>query len=172
MALTPAHRRLLLTLHISASVGWLGAVFVFVALAAIALTNGQPEIQKGVYIAMEPLAWFSLLPLAIASLLTGVVQALATPWGLFRHYWVLFKLFITVVATIVLLTYMPTFGGIADSAADPAANPSHLEPFGSSVLLHGGLALTGLLLATVLSVYKPRGTVRPVARVDGMLPQE
>jgi hypothetical protein len=35
---------------------------------------------------------------------------------LFRHYWVLFKLLITVVATIVLLTYMETFRSMADPA--------------------------------------------------------
>ena len=121
---------------------------------------------------MEPLAWYSLIPLAIASLLTGVVQAVATPWGLFRHYWVLFKLIITVVATIVLFSYMPTFAGMADGAGGPATNRPHLEPYGTSVLLHGGLALAGLLLATVLSVYKPRGTLRTGAMVDGLVPQE
>ena len=50
---------------------------------------------------------FVIVPLAIASLLTGVVQALATPWGLFRHYWVVIKLFLTVFATLVLLASPP-----------------------------------------------------------------
>lgn len=56
--------------------------------------------MRGVYLLMEPLAWLVLVPLAFASLLTGLVQSLgsAGAWVLVRHYWVLFKLLITVVA--------------------------------------------------------------------------
>jgi hypothetical protein len=99
-----------------------------------------------------------LVPLALASLLTGLVQSLGTTWGLFRHYWVLFKLLITVVATIVLLTYMETFRSMAGVAADPAADLGVVR--NPSPLLHAGAALAVLLVATVLAVYKPRGRTR------------
>ncbi len=62
--------------------------------------------MRAAYLVMELIGWFVLVPLSLASLLTGLVQALGTKWGLFRHYWVLFKLLITVLATIVLLMYM------------------------------------------------------------------
>jgi len=71
--------------------------------------------------------------LALASLLTGILQSLGTTWGLFRHYWILFKLLINLIATIVLLTYMETFALMAAVAADPGAdldevrNPSPLR---------------------------------------------
>ena len=73
-----------------------------------------------------------LVPLAHASLLTGVAISLGTPWGLFKHYWVLTKLAITLVATLVLLVYMGTFGEMAAAAGNPAMelwrirNPSPL----------------------------------------------
>jgi hypothetical protein len=107
---------------------------------------------------MEPAAWLVLVPLAFASLLTGLVQALGTTWGLFRHYWVLFKLLINVVATIVLLTYMETFSFMADVAADPSADLGVVR--NASPLLHAGAALLLLLAATTLAVYKPRGMTR------------
>ena len=70
---------------------------------------------------MEPAAWSVLVPLAFASLLTGLIQSLGTNWGLARHYWVLAKLLINVVTTTVLLLYLPTFAAMAAVAADPRA---------------------------------------------------
>jgi hypothetical protein len=99
--------------------------------------------------------------LAFASLLTGLVQALGTPWGVFRHYWVLFKLLINVFATVVLLLYMETFGVMARVAADPNADLGAVR--NASPALHAGGALLLLLTATALSVYKPRG-VTPYGR--------
>jgi hypothetical protein len=110
---------------------------------------------RGVYLVMEPAAWFVLVPLALASLLTGLVQSLGTTWGLFRHYWVLFKLLINVVTTIVLLIYMQTFSFMADVAADPRADLGVVR--NASPVLHAGAALLLLLVATTLAVYKPRG---------------
>jgi hypothetical protein len=110
---------------------------------------------RGAYLVMEPAAWLVLVPLAFASLLTGLVQALGTTWGLFWHYWVLFKLVINVVATAVLLLYMETFDAMADVAADPRSDLSAVRNV--SPLLHAALALLLLLVATTLAVYKPRG---------------
>jgi hypothetical protein len=156
--MTPRVRKLALTAHVSASVGWLGAVAGFLALSVVGLTSGDAETVRGTYLVMEPAAWFVLVPLAFASFLTGLVQALGTTWGLFRHYWVLFKLLINVVATLVLLTYMETFRLMADVAADPSADLSAVR--NASPTLHAGAALIFLLAATTLAIYKPRGLTR------------
>lgn len=153
MIASPRLRKLALTVHIAASVGWLGAVACFLALTVVALASDDPRTVRGAYLVMEPIGWFALVPLAVASLLTGLVQSLGTTWGLFRHYWVVFKLAINVLATIVLLAYMQTldyFAGVAASG-DLALLRS------PSPLLHSVLALVLLLVATVLAVYKPRG---------------
>lgn len=158
-------RRLVLTAHVVSSVGWLGAIVVFLALAVVGLTSEDAELVRAVYRAAEPITWFVLVPFALASLLTGVVQSLATNWGLFRHYWILFKLVISVVATVVLLLYTETVGFFADLAADSSTDLTELRA--PTFVLHSGAALLLLLAATVLAVYKPRGMTRYGRRKRG-----
>ncbi len=155
MTMPPRLRRLALTAHVTSSVGWLGAVTAFLALALVGLSGHSAQTVRGAYLVMEPAAWFVLVPLAIASLLTGVIQALGTTWGLFRHYWVVFKLLITVVSTVVLIVYMETFSLMADVAADESADLAAVR--NPSPVLHAAAAMILLLAATVLAIYKPRG---------------
>jgi len=131
------------------------AIVVFLALGIVGLTSQNAQTVRGVYLAMEPAAWAVLVPFALASLLTGTVQSLGTTWGLFRHYWVLFKLLITVFATIFLLIYMETFRVMAGVAADPTADLALVRS--PSPRFHAVLALLVLLVANVLAIYKPRG---------------
>src|SRR5688572_5860187 len=145
-------RRFLLTAHVTLSVGWIGAVCVFLALAVIGLTSQSPNTVRGAYLVMERAAWLALVPFAFASLLSGVVVSLTTPWGLFRHYWVVFKLLITAFATMVLMIYMETFRHMATIAADPASDLATIR--NPSPLFHAVLALLILLAATVLAIYK------------------
>ncbi|MGP3963895.1 hypothetical protein ACTWPT_48815 [Nonomuraea sp. 3N208] len=160
--MAPALRKLVLTTHITSSMGWLGAVLVFLALAIIGLTSQDAQTVRAVYLVMEPAAWYTLIPLAVASLLTGLLQSLGTTWGLFRHYWVLFKLLINVGAIIVLLMYTETLAYLAGVAAAPGSTSGMLKS--PSVLIHAVLALVLLLVATVLAVYKPRGRTRYAIR--------
>jgi hypothetical protein len=161
MTMTPHLRKFALTAHVTTTVGWLGAVVVFLALGIVGLTSQDAQTVRGAYLVMEPAAWLVLVPLAFASLLTGLVMSLGTTWGLFRHYWVLFKLLINVFATIILLTYMETFSFMAGVAADPSGDLALVR--NASPMLHAVLALLVLLVATVLAVYKPRG-VTPYGR--------
>lgn len=156
MTMTPVLRKFALTVHITASVGWIGAVIAYLALVAATMTSQDAQTVRGAYLAMEPITRFALVPLAFASLLTGLVMSLGTPWGLFRHYWVLAKLLLTILATIVLLSYTQTVGFLADVAADPGAD---LDGMGGG-LLHPAGGLVVLLLIMILSVYKPRGMTR------------
>ncbi len=158
MTMSPGVRKLALTAHVSTSVGWLGAVVVFLALAIIGVTSPDAQTVRGVYLVMETAGWFVLLPLAVLSLVTGVIQALGTSWGLFRHYWVLFKLLTTLFATIILLTYMETFSALANVAADPRADLAMVR--NPSPLIHSALAVLVLLVPMSLSIFKPRGKTR------------
>lgn len=153
--MTPRIRKLVLTAHVASSVGWLGAVVAFMGLGVVGLTSDDAQTARGAYLVMKPAAWFVLVPLALASLATGLIQSLGSTWGLFRHYWVVFKLAINVLATAVLFTYMGTFDAMADVASDPTADLESVRNF--SPVLHAGLAVLLLLTATVLAVYKPRG---------------
>jgi hypothetical protein len=148
----------MLTTHITLSVGWIGAIVAYLALVIAAMTNPETEILRAAWIAMELMGWFTLVPLALASLLTGLVMALGTKWGLFQHYWVLFSLFLTIVATVVLLEHMETVSFFAGVAAEmDSADVDALRDGLQSELLHGGVGLLVLLVIQVLNVYKPRG---------------
>jgi hypothetical protein len=160
--MTPALRRFTFTAHITTSIGWVGAVLAFLALAVIGFTSDDPLKVRGAYLLMAPAAWFVLVPLAHASLLSGIVLSLGTTWGLFRYYWVVLKLGITAFATVILLIYMGTFRQMAGVAADPVV---HLEVVrNASPIVHAILALVLLVTATVLGVYKPFGTTAYGAR--------
>ena len=153
--MTPALRRLTFTTHITTSVGWVGAVIAFLALAVIGFTSNDEAKVRGAYLLMAPAAWFVLVPLAHASLLSGIVLSLGTTWGLFRYYWVVLKLGITVFSTVILLVYMGTFRQMAGVAADPVLDLAAVR--NASPIDHAVLALILLLAATVLGVYKPLG---------------
>jgi hypothetical protein len=161
MALTPRLRKLALTAHVAASVGWLGAVIAFLGLSMAGLTSQDPPTVRGAYLVMELTGWVVLLPLSLASLLTGLVCSLGSVWGLVQHYWVLFKLVINVVATIVLLLYMQTLDYLGDVAAATTLSSNQLRGLRDpSPVLHAAAALLLLVVATTLAIYKPRGMTR------------
>jgi len=100
-----------------------------------------------------------IVPLSFAALLTGVVQSLATHWGLFRHYWVLMKFLLTIGATALLL--MHQFSAVAKAArhssdAAPGVLPE-VGQLGTQLLGDASFGLLALLAITTLSVYKPWG---------------
>src|SRR5438093_10643665 len=97
---------------------------------------------RAAYLATEMITWFVIVPLAFASLLTGLIIALGTPWGLFRHYWVLISLALTVLCTVVLLGHMLSMSTTAGTGGD---------------LEHPGVGLIILLVIATLNVYKPQG---------------
>lgn len=157
MAMAPPLRRLTLTTHVVASVGWLGAVVVFLALSIAGLVSPNPATVRSAYLAMEAIGLLVLVPFSVASLLTGIVQALGTTWGLARHYWVLAKLAINLVASLVLLLYTQTLASLAEMASGDAPLDVLRSP---SPVLHSVAGVLLLLAAAALSVYKPRGVTR------------
>jgi hypothetical protein len=156
----PQVRKLALTAHVVTSVGWLGAVAAFLVLAVAGRTSEDPETVRSTYIAAELTTSFVILPLCVASLLTGLLQALGTTWGLFRHYWVVAKLLLTVFATIVLLLQLEPISYVADVASGTAMSVNELPEHRSSLMIHAAGGLLVLLTAATLSVYKPRGRTR------------
>ena len=116
--------------------------------------------MRAAYLAMELITRFVIVPLAFASLLTGLIQSLGTPWGLFRYYWVLLKLLLMVFATIVLLVKMELVGYAARLAAETTLSRADLRAAGIQLVVHAAGGLLVLLVPAVLSVYKPPGMTR------------
>ena len=150
-------RKFGLLAHITTSVGWLGAVLGFLALAAAAQTGSDDEMLRAAYFGMEWTLSYAIVPLSLASLAIGVVQSLMSPWGLLRYWWVVVKLALTIGATLVLLQYTQTMTHLAERAGDPAASISELRALAPSPLIHASAGAAVLIGANVLSVYKPRG---------------
>jgi hypothetical protein len=170
--MTPGLRKLLLTSHVTFSVGWLGAVAGFLALSIASLTSQNAEVVRGTYVSMNLLGAYLIIPLSLASLTTGLIQSLGTKWGLFRHYWVTVKFSLNVLATLLL--FLHQFTAVAEAArrasraVGDAVLDASLRSIGRQLLIDASLAILVLLAATVLSVYKPWGlTARGRAQLVG-----
>ena len=160
MIMAPGARKFALTAHIACSVGWLGAVAGFLALSIAGLTSESHQLVRAAYLAMELTTWYVIVPLSLASLLTGVVQALGSAWGLFGHYWVVIKLLMTIVATLILLVHTRPIGLVAGVVAETTLSSGELGSLRAQLVVDAGAALLALLVTVALSVYKPRGMTR------------
>lgn len=158
MSIPPRVRKASLALHVTSSVGWFGAVAAFLALAIAAATIDDETTLRAAYISMEVIGWAALVPLSVASLTTGILHSLGTQWGLIRHYWVIIKLLITVISTVIFLLYMETLTALAEVARDTSAPIGLGEVLPNfSPVLHSAAALLALAITLGLSIYKPRG---------------
>jgi hypothetical protein len=157
VTMTSGVRKFALSAHLTFSVGWIGSVVSYLALGVTAATSEDVQIVRAAWTAMELTGWYVIVPLALASLLTGLVMALGTKWGLFRHYWVLISFSLTVFATVVLFLHMPTVTVTADLARE--AEGATLEGLGGD-LGHPSIGLVVLLVIQVLNIYKPAGMTR------------
>ncbi len=155
--MSPRVRKFVLTAHVTFAVGWLGAVAAFLALAVAGLTSQDAQMVRAAYLAMELIARFVIVPLSLAPLLlTGPVLSLGTPWGLFRHYWIVAKLLINILSSIILLIHMQPISYLSGAAAEAPLSSADLG-LQIQMVVAAGAALVALLVATTLAVYKPRG---------------
>ena len=164
MGMSPSLRKLVLTAHVLSSVGWVGALAVFLAHSVVGIVSQDIQLVRTACVAMALTAWFVILPFSLASLATGLVQALGTAWGLFQHYWVFIKLLLTSVATAVLLLKLGPIQRLASAAADLSFTTNEMQDLKASLVVHAGAGLLLLVVTTVLAIYKPAGlTPRGVA---------
>lgn len=171
--LGPRVRKLVLTAHLVSSIGWLGAVAGFAALDISALNDRNAQVVSAAYLSMALITRFVIVPLAIAALLTGLIQALGTPWGLFRYYWVLAKLGLTLLATVVLLQKVALINYAASQASKPQLSGVALQALGRPLALHSVGGLLVLFVITTVSVYKPWGLTaygKRILREQGFVP--
>ena len=153
---SPPVRKMVLIFHIVTSVGWMGAVAAFIVLDVATVTNDAEPVLRACYIGMELIAKWAIVPLAFAAFGSGLVISLGTKWGLFRHWWVVVTLVLTVAATIVLLVQLPIIEHRAAIASDPTTTVETLRDQGN-LLLHSIGGFVVLLLIAILNIVKPRG---------------
>lgn len=155
MILAQSVRKAVLVAHVVTSLGWLGAVAVFLVFAIAGLASADDAVVRSAYIAMGLSGWYVIVPLCFASFASGLVLSLGTPWGLFRHYWVLLKFAMTVPSTLLLLMHLRPIDRILAATTADQVRILKLQ-----LVIETIAALLVLLVATTLSIYKPRGTTR------------
>ncbi len=153
----PSLRKLALTAHIVFSVGWLGAVVPYLALSIAGLTSNDAQMVRAAYLSMELIGWYVIVPLSLGALVSGIVQSLGTPWGLFRHWWIVAKLLLTATATALLLTHMQAVSHMSGIAANATWAGVGFGALRVQLVAHAAGGLLLLLTVTGLSVFKPWG---------------
>lgn len=158
MTMPHALRKLVLIVHLTVSVGWIGAVAAYLTLGIGATISPSADTLRSAWMSMGMIGQFVIVPCSLMSLFTGLILSLGTKWGLFRHYWVLISLVLTSFATIILLQHMPTVSFFASIAAQKnGANVSELRNGLQGEFLHAGVGELVLFVIQILNVYKPRG---------------
>src|SRR5688500_11518425 len=109
----PGLRKRVLAVHLTVAEGWIGAVPACLALDRSTLNGADAAGLRAAYLGMDLVVRNVIVPLALAALITGLAVSLGTKWGLFRHYWVLISLVLTVLATVVLLAETRTIRHLA-----------------------------------------------------------
>ena len=157
MMLSSPWHKLLLTLHVAASVSVLGTDLVLLALGLSSVGGADP---RTIYPAAHLVSAWLVAPLAVLSLGTGLLLGVLTPWGLFRYWWVTIKLALTAVLTgVVLFVLVPRLGAAAAAVTGPAPG---LLTIGERLPLVVAPAVASTLLAlnVVLAIFKPGWRLR------------
>lgn len=157
MTMTPRLRKAAFLMHVTFSVGWLGSVVAYLALAISGLIGKDAMLARSAYLSMEFIGWAVIVPFSLATLLSGLVQSLGTDWGLFRHYWITVKFFLAAAGSLILLFHMRVVGQMSGVARSTSLAIGDFGDLRIQLVVHavGGLLL--LIAATVLSIYKPWG---------------
>ncbi|GAA1869734.1 membrane protein [Pseudonocardia ailaonensis] len=151
-----AARRSMLTLHVVSTAAWLGldvalGVLVFVPMANPALTAACYQVL--------PLLFWPVLTAGLLALLSGVGIGVMTRWGLVRHWWVAAKLVMNLLLLVLIaLLLHPALTDAGEfGRALATGTPTTVEV--PRIFMPPVVSTTVLLVATVLSVWKPKGRV-------------
>ncbi len=162
--MTPRIRKLTITAHVACSVGWLGATAAFLVLSIAGLISHDAGVVRGTYLSMNLISRFVIIPLSFGAVATGLLQALGTPWGLFRYYWILLKFGLAIFATFALLVHQFAVMAVAAKRVSGAAVETlfstDLSGLKTELVRAPSLAILLLFVTTTLGVYKPWGLTR------------
>lgn len=156
--LTARRRNLALTVHVVAAVALLGASTVMLVAGLRAASRDDAQEAHAIYALLRLLTVSLDLPLAAIALLSGVLLALTSSWGIFRYWWVVTKLAIFAATLILGLALIsPSIDTMLNvtEAGDPGESGARW-----TLIAGAGVQVTILLGAATLGVFKPGGYVR------------
>lgn len=154
-------RKLVLTVHVVVSVGWIGIEAGLLALGLTGLYTRDPEVLRAAYVATGIFGGIFLVPVSMGTLVTGVLLSVGTPWGLVRHYWVVVKFVLTVALVASgILVLNRSLQEVAVRVSEVPLSTLTSADVGAlrfQIIASVSVALLLLIMATTLSVYKPWG---------------
>jgi hypothetical protein len=153
--LSPGLRKWIVAAHVLIGVGWFGITLAKLVLEIVAATHGDQNVARAGYVYAAAFDRAVFPPAAIATLVTGIVLSVGTAWGLFRHWWIVVKLALTIG---VIVTGVVFVGAWTEAAL---ATASDIGQDSTSQWLIGAAVAHALMLgaATVISVLKPWGRI-------------
>ncbi|SDM54887.1 hypothetical protein SAMN05660642_02775 [Geodermatophilus siccatus] len=155
-------RRVVLLVHLTASLGWFGADVVLGVLAVTGFVSDDPARVAACYTALDVFAVPVLLTLGLTSLASGLVLGLASRWGVVRTRWVLVKLVVNLVlVALVPVLLRPRLAEVAQQVR--RVDVGLVERLGRipvDLLFPAFVSGTALLVASVLAIWKPWGPTR------------
>lgn len=157
-------RKGFLVTHIIAAAMWFG---IDLALGILAITAMVTDDRQTAGLALQAIDLFAIWPMFGASLVTlatGVVLALASKYGLLRYWWVAVKFGINVVmSTLIFFALRPGVDDAATVGERMVAGDAAAQ-IPDDLIFPVIVAPTLLLVAYLLSVFKPWGRTRRPAK--------
>jgi hypothetical protein len=156
----PRTRKAVLVAHIVAAGAWIGLDVMLGVLVFTPMLTSDVAVAALCYQVLPLLLWPILLS-GLMCLVTGIVLGVGTHHGLVRYWWVLVKLILNVVLTLLVLVLLrPGLDEAAEAGRQLAAGGSAGVDL-SNMVFPPIVSGVSLVVATVLAVYKPWGRVRP-----------
>ncbi|MFL6054718.1 MAG: hypothetical protein ACJ72W_17620 [Actinoallomurus sp.] len=157
----PRVRKVVTVVHVISSVGWLGLTLCLLTLGTTALVSDDPVLVRSIYRAMKVLGDVLIIPVTLTALLTGLLLALGTRWGLFRHYWVITKFGLTLLAAAAsIFELRARFHEAASLVAQHPTGPvsaMHMGALRATLVVAPTVALCVYVANVTLSIFKPWG---------------
>jgi len=147
-------RQWLLFVHVVVSLGWMGGGAANVVLAVTAVSTGSAEVQRVCYYLINRIDFALVIPLAFGALASGVVISLATKWGLFRYWWVLTKLALTLGVIVFSIFWV---GVWVEESVLATASAAPANPAARPLIYGAGANIVAFLFMTWASIVKPWG---------------
>jgi uncharacterized membrane protein len=162
--ITVTQKRWLVSAHILSMVVWFGTTVCFLILMIIATQTSDSRTLHIIYTLVETLDVSLIWPSSLASVTTGALIAILTPWGLFRFYWIVLKEVLSLLSIILgmiglhpWLLYALTVTSAKEGSLVQAASlvVNQQKQFAGIIF-----QLIALTLMVVISLFKPWGQSR------------
>ncbi len=156
-------RKAVLLVHVLSAAAWLGIDLALGILVVVSLSTSDVNTAGVAIQAIDIFAIWPMLGASVVCMISGVVLGVGSKYGLVRYWWVTTKLVLNVgMSLLIAFALRP---GVAEAARIGermmAGDPAAVIP--SGLLYPVVVAPTLLLVAYVLSVFKPWGRIRKSA---------